>query len=85
MTDAAVKAADIPSLSAIDQVKLTLMAGISQRIVATYGNFYRASVPTNQSHRRLIALKSRHYQEFSLPWLIQFADQLGAKITITIE
>lgn len=73
------------SLDAIDQVKLALMAGVTQRIIAVHGNFYRAVIPTRVTYRRLKALKAGQFSEFSLPWLVQFADQLGAKITITIE
>lgn len=81
----ATEAAISPTLDAIDQVKMALMAGISQRIIATYGNFYQAVIPTNVPYHRLKLLKWGYASEFSLPWLIQYADQLGAKITITIE
>jgi hypothetical protein len=74
-----------PTLDAIDQVKMALMVGISQRIIANYGNFYQAVIATNVPYHRLKLLKWGYVGEFSLPWLIRFADQLGAKITITIE
>lgn len=70
---------------AIDQVKLCIMQGLSALVIARYGNIYRAVTPTKRSYRRLHALKHGVHDQFSIDWLIQLADEMGAKINITIE
>ena len=71
--------------SVVDQVKLAMMDGISARIKATWPNTLQCANATGMYEDDLYKLQRGEVGRFSLHRLVMIAENLGAKITVTVE
>lgn len=69
----------------LNQVKLTLMKGLDRKIRALYSSQLAAEEDLEIAQQRLSMLRSARLDQFSIPWLLQLADKIGAHITLSIE
>lgn len=83
-------AADIVELPPVAQVKLVLMAGIKARIRFLYGELgagagLRAAERLNVDESEVSRLCGGRHSRFSLEKLVEYATEIGVKITIRAE
>lgn len=71
--------------TAIERAKLALIDGVDRAILANYPNYHRAAHALAMDINQIYRLRTRNPSLFSLAWLIDTADRLGARVQVNVE
>lgn len=72
-------------VDSITQVKLTLMRGLDRKIREQFPSQLAAERALDIIQPRLSDLHRCKHQDFSIGWLLQLADRVGARVTLSVE
>jgi predicted XRE-type DNA-binding protein len=71
--------------SSIIKVKQALMAGVVMAIHAQFDNLFQAAKYLGVSHDRLYKMHDENHELYSLSWLVDLTERLGATVSVTIK
>lgn len=71
-------------VTTVERIKLQLMDGIDVAIKNAHRNYRQAALTLNIDPEHMYRLRTRDTSLFSVVWLINTADRLGASVSVCI-